>query len=346
MQNARQKKEFAALTVADIADKLMSGKRALIISHVNPDGDAVGSMFALKALCEAAGGSAVCKTSNEAPFRLRFLQDDQETLSEGFSQYDYAFSVDIPSRNQFGQLEYMADMCDFMIDHHEKGSQFAPGLIDPTASAAGEIVYDIALELEARGVQIPPRAFAAMYAAISADTGSFKYSNATPKTYRIAADLVERLTAANYYPDHSEIARCIHDSRTMGELEVMRIAIEETRFFAEGALAVLVLTRDMIEDAELAEEDLGNTVEIPRSIEGVLVAVSVKQSADDRFSWRLSCRSNCSFDVGKICAELSGGGHERAAGGRIFAKSAKEAEDAVLDAFENELLKWMDENDA
>lgn len=346
MQNRQQKKEFAALTAADIADKLMEGKRALIISHVNPDGDAVGSMFALKALCEAAGGSAVCKTSNEAPVRLRFLQGDQETLSEGFSQYDYAFSVDIPSKNQFGQLEYMADMCDFMIDHHASGKQFAPGFIDPTASAAGELVYEIALELEMRGVEIPTEAFAAIYSAISADTGSFKYSCATPKTYRIAADLIERMQAADYYPDHNEISRRIHDSRTLGELEVMRIAIEETKFFADGALAVLILTRDMIDEAELYEEDLGNTVEIPRSVEGVLAAVSVKQSADDRFSWRLSCRSNCAFDVGKICEGLQGGGHERAAGGRIYAHSAKEAEDAVLAAFENELLKWMDENDA
>lgn len=330
---------FPAITLEEICDIIEGGPRMLILSHVNPDGDTIGSAFALKLLAEACGGSARCVCPGEVPKRLRFLMSGQEDAAfgegEDTDEYDVICAVDVASPMQLGSLEYLADRVDFMLDHHGVGTRFAPWLVDETASACGEILYDVYATLAARGVYtVHPEAARRIYAAIVSDTGSFKFSNTTPKTHMIAADLVNVInTAEDGGMDTADVCRSLFGQRTLKELTAQMLAIQSLHFYGDGALGVVVFTQQMLADAGLTEEEIGNVVDTPRGVEGVLVGLSLRQTAADPRLYKVSSRANVECDVSAVCASFGGGGHVRAAGCTIEADSAEEAEAMVVSAF-------------
>lgn len=335
--------EFPTITVEEICDIIEDCPRMLILTHVNPDGDCIGSAFALKLMVEACGGTATCVCPSELPKRLRFLMTGQEdmhftddmTLSDALDNYDVICSVDVASPMQLGDLAGLCEQVDFMIDHHGVGTRFAPYLLDETASAAGEILYDVYATLAARQVfETLPDAARRIYAAIVSDTGSFKFSNTTPKTHLIAADLVNIINTANDDGmDTADVCRSLFGQRTLKELTAQMLAIQNLHFYEDGALGVVVFTQQMLADAGLTEEEIGNVVDTPRGVEGVLVGLSIRQTAADPRAYKVSSRANVECDVSAVCASFGGGGHVRAAGCTIEADSMEEAEAMVVEAF-------------
>lgn len=336
---AAEEEQFPAISLEEICDVIESAPRMLILTHVNPDGDCIGSAFALKLLAEAAGGSARCVNPSELPKRLRFLMSGQDDMilaeDESVDEYDVICAVDVASPMQLGDLARIQDQVDFMIDHHGVGTRFAPWFVDETASAAGEIVYDIYATLAARGhFTALPDAARRIYAAMVSDTGSFKFSNTTPKTHLIAADLVNIInTAEDGGMDTSDVCRNLFGQRTLKELTAQMLAIQNLHFYEEGSLGVVVFTQQMLADAGLTEEEIGNVVDTPRGVEGVLVGLSIRQTAADPRQYKVSSRANVECDVSAVCASFGGGGHVRAAGCTVEADSAKEAEAMVIGAF-------------
>jgi len=334
-----EEEQYPTISLEEICDIIEDGPRMLILSHVNPDGDTVGSAFALKQMVEAAGGSARCVCPGEVPRRLRFLMTGQEDMAFGEDEptddYDVICAVDVASPMQLGDLGQLAGQVDFMIDHHGVGTHFAPWLVDENASACGEILYDVYATLAARRVfDTCPEAARRIYAAIVSDTGSFKFSNTTPKTHLIAADLVNIInTAEDGGMDTSDVCRSLFGQRTLKELTAQMLAIQNLRFYADGALGIVVFTQQMLADAGLTEEEIGNVVDTPRGVEGVLVGLSIRQTAADPRLFKVSSRANVECDVAAVCAGFGGGGHVRAAGCTVEAASAKEAEELVVPAF-------------
>ena len=182
-----------------ILQKIKDYHRIILFRHFRPDGDAVGSAFALRSVLVQMGMQVRCLCANAVPARLRFLTSDaedaveEEALPEAFRQEDVAvISVDTASPAQMGALaEHWQERVMLMIDHHETGTPYAPALIDPAASATGELIYALAQELIGRGCiqSLSLQTCTALYAAISSDTGSFRYSNVTERTFLIAAAL-------------------------------------------------------------------------------------------------------------------------------------------------------------
>ena len=336
---AVEEEQFPAITLEEICDVIENAPRMLILTHVNPDGDCIGSAFALKLLVEAAGGSARCVNPTELPKRLRFLMSGQDDMifaeDESTEEYDVICAVDVASPMQLGDLGRIMDQVDFMIDHHGVGTHFAPWFVDETASAAGEIVYDIYATLAARGhFTACPDAARRIYAAMVSDTGSFKFSNTTPKTHLIAADLVNIInTAEDGGMDTSDVCRSLFGQRTLKELTAQMLAIQNLHFYEEGSLGVVVFTQQMLSDAGLTEEEIGNVVDTPRGVEGVLVGLSIRQTAADPRQYKVSSRANVECDVSAVCASFGGGGHVRAAGCTVEADSVEEAEAMVIGAF-------------
>lgn len=328
---------FDTVTLADICDILEEKRKVLIISHVNPDGDTVGSAFALKAIVLALGGEARCVCSKEPASRLRFLYIDQEdcTYSDDADEYDLVLSIDVASPVQLGELDALIPKIDLMIDHHGMGEPFAANYIDPTASAAGEIVFSIYDELKNRGkIGVIPDAARRMYAAIVSDTGSFKFSNTTPHTHHVAAELVQEInTADDGKGDTADVCRSLFGQRTLKELTAQMLAIQNLRFYSEGALGAVLFTQQMLLDADLTEDEIGNVVDTPRGVEGVLIGISLKQSSADPRLFKVSSRANVECDVAAVCAKFGGGGHVRAAGCSIEADSPEEALAIAADAF-------------
>ena len=329
--------DFCALSLDELCDKLCESKRTLIVYHVRSDADAVGSAFALREIFRLMNIPAICACSDEVPERLRFLSDDAQgsvLIEDGMSiGHERVISVDSASPAQLGDMfDMLRKDVDIMIDHHASGTVYADNYIDPKAAATGEIIYAIAKKLLADG-KIPfisPRMITCIYAAISSDTGGFRYSNTTPQTHRIAAELLEAGV------DAADINHKLFESKTFGQMRAESAAAESLARYFGGRVACVSLPYSKKCELGLLEEELDTLIEIPRSLIGAEVAFCVRQPEDKPF-FRVSMRSSSDVDVAAICARFGGGGHVRAAGCGITAPNIQAATVKLLEAIEEKL---------
>ncbi|MBQ7715530.1 MAG: bifunctional oligoribonuclease/PAP phosphatase NrnA [Clostridia bacterium] len=328
---------YREYTVEEAADFIDSVESALIICHVSPDGDAVGSAMALKDIFTNTGRTAKVVTPTPVPEKLRFIIGDHDTTySEGEEDgYDAVITVDVASRNQLGPLSIIANKTDLMIDHHSNGEPYAPNLIDADASAAGEIIYRIYESLKETGSAVrSARTARYLFCAISADTGSFKYSNTSPETHLAAAELCEEIdTADDGGLTTSDLSRLLHDTLTEADIAVNELVTDRIRLYENGALAVCMLSAEDIKSKNLKDSDLSCAIDFARRYRGVIVAVIVRQKTDDPRVFKISARSSADIDVAEVCSLFGGGGHVRAAGATLIANTGKEAYAKVTAAF-------------
>ncbi len=334
---------YRAVTIENIADEIQTAKKTLILSHMNPDGDTIGSAFALRDIISACGGSAFVSCHDEIPRRLNFLADEGAFLRPPLcsDEFDMIISVDTASPAQLGCFGELIPDIRFMIDHHAMGEAFAPNYIDASAAATGEIIYSLYSELKSRGkVGVLPDAARKIYAAIVSDTGSFKFSNTTPITHRIAADLVDEINSAqDNGMNTADLCRSLFGQRTLKELTAQMLAIQNLRFYENGRLGAVLFTSEMLKEADLAESDVGNSVDTPRGVEGVLVGISVRQLEYSN-QYKVSSRANAEIDVAAVCAKFGGGGHVRAAGCTIAAETPEAALEMAVGAFGDEIRSY------
>ena len=323
-------KYFHAVSMDELCSKLCENKKTLIIFHARPDADAIGSAFALREILRMMNVPAICACADEVPERLRFLTDGVQgsvLLEDGMSlDHERVISVDSASPQQLGPLfERLHRDVDLMIDHHGSGTVYADHFIDPTASATGEMMYEIALYLLEAGKipELPPRVINGCYAAICSDTGCFRHANTTPRTLRTVAELLELGAAQN------DINRRLFESKTEKQVRAEGEAARRLRLYDGGRIAAVTFPYTSKRDLCLADENLETIIDIPRSIGGVEVAFSVRQPDEEGF-FRVSMRSNGDADVAAICATFGGGGHVRAAGCSLEAKDVYEAEELLL----------------
>ena len=318
-------REFRTLEFEEIISYLEQPADTLILFHRNPDADAVGSAFALKKVLSDLGSRAWCVSCDEVPLRLHFLMDGEQesTLPESIPsdrQIARIVSVDSASPAQLGSLyELYGEKIDLMIDHHGMGEVYADHYIRSGAAATGEILFDLVKQLATEErVRITDALCTDLYAAISADTGCFQYSNVTPQTHMRAAELV----ASGI--DCAEINRRLFDAKTLEQLRAESAGISNLHLFEDGRVAVITFPYALKVALGLDDEHLSTLVDVARSLMGVQVAVAIRQpSAEGVF--RVSVRSSCDFDVAALCAKFDGGGHKKAAGCTLFAADADEA---------------------
>ena len=327
---------YSPMSLSEVADIVISARSLCVIGHTNPDGDAVGSCSALSMIARAAGADSRVVFPNEPQERLRFLAPPYGYEVGQVGDGDAVLAtVDVASPNQLDTLADLIPGISFMIDHHEKGTPFAPFCTDPRASAAGEIVFKVYAEFKRRGaIEADPEIARRIYAAILSDTGSFAFSNVTPDTHRIAAELLEEIGADKDGLSADEINRRLFGQSTLAELNCRMIVTKNLTVFAGGRVAASYLTAREIEEAGATDADAGGAVDVPRSVCGVEAAFTIRQSTRDPREFRVSSRSNSDFDVSAVCASFGGGGHRRAAGCNVYADSPEEAFRAVKEAFE------------
>ena len=321
---------YRALTVGQVLDLLSVPAPTCILFHVNPDADAIGSAFGLAAFLEAMGSNCYCLCAEEIPERLRFLtagvQDSvlPQSLPQGFETARFV-SVDTASPAQMGALyEQYGDRVSLMIDHHEKGTHYADHLIFPDAAACGEIVFDL---IAASGREMPQACAPFLYAAISSDTGGFRYSNVTPETHLRAAELVRMGI------DVSDLSHKLFEVKSLAVLRAERLATERLHLYENGRIGISAIS--MVDKAQndLKDEHLSTVVDVVRSVAGVEIAVAMRQPTEEGV-FRVSMRANIDFDVAAVCATFGGGGHRRAAGATLHAASLADAESMVVAALQ------------
>lgn len=329
---------MTALTLEQVAARLAGLEQALILFHARPDGDAVGSAFALRRALALRGCDAWCVCPHELPARLRFLVElEGEAVQESVLPAAIperlanapVISVDTAAPGQAGDIadEYLP-RCVLMIDHHAAGTPYADHYICPAASATGEVLFPILTRLHDGEGALDPVVAACLFAAIASDTGCFKFSNATAATYRTAADLLD----VGFFDiiESAEITRRLFDTKTPGTLRGEQVALRNLRLFGDGRIAMTTLSRTERQAENLRPEDTDTMIDAIRVLAGCEIAASLKQ-ADDVPLWRVSLRST-GANVADVAATFGGGGHVRAAGCAIEAETADEAVEKLLGA--------------
>lgn len=342
---------YKDIDINEACEILSPPKHTLILLHANPDGDAVGSAFALKILIENLGGTALCVCCDEAPGRLNFLYSSQnqcevteDTDTDALlASAQRIVAVDVASPSQLGKLrEIFEGKIDLAIDHHMTGEAIGSRFIDSSAAASGELVFDISeiFVSQNRVTKLKESGFyERVYAAVSSDTGCFKYSNVTPETHKRAAQILE------YGTDAADINIRLFDSRTKDEMRGLVMTYENIRFHCDGKLSSLLITRELLEKYELCDREIGNIVDNVRAIEGVMIGITVKQTKDDLTKFRVSSRANSEIDVASVCARFDGGGHIRAAGCSLTADTPEEAYEIIINAFSEKIMEISDEHE-
>ena len=321
---------YRTLTLGMLCNRLSEPKKTLIICHARPDGDAVGSAFALKEILRQIGCEAYCICADEVPKRLKFLTASIQSSSLIDSiPLDFVpervITVDTAALSQMGKLEsFFGGSVDIMIDHHRVGEPYADHYIDPSAAATGEIICKIAEALlTSKGKSIPLDACKCLYAAISSDTGCFKYSNVTPSTHIAAAGLIKNGI------DAAEINRLLFDTKSPARLHAEKVGLDNLSLFMDFRVAAVALDYDEIERFGVDHEEFDAFIDAARCVEGAEVAFSVRRPSPDE-AFRVSMRSMSDVDVSLICAAFGGGGHIKAAGCSIDAATKEEAVEAIL----------------
>lgn len=344
MRKMMSNKAYRSLNIKETADLLCNSaeknKKLLIITHKNPDGDAVGSSFALKKIYKCLGSDAECICADNIPTYLNFLTniENMSNYSEKY-KYELLITIDTASPMQMGRLSDLSNKVDLSIDHHAFFTPYSDEIRDIKASAAGEIIFEIYEELKNRGkIEENSDICRLIYAAISADSGSFKYSNTTDKTHIIASKLINIINNDQNGPDTAEIARLLHNCKSKKAILAEKIVIENLKFSYGDKIAYVSLKREDITENGLTDEDFGTAIDIPRSIEGIECAFIIKEficSDNINNQYKISTRSNGEINVAEICKIFGGGGHAKAAGATIEAKNIEIAEKILL----NEIKK-------
>lgn len=318
--------EYRKLSLHEMLEQLLDPVPTCVVFHARPDGDAVGSAFALAAFLRQTGSPAYCLCTDEIPERLSFLTVGlQESVSidslpTGFENARI-ITVDTASPAQMGALwETLGQRVSLMIDHHESGTPYADHLIMPSAAACGEIVFDL---IAAWGGEAPAVCAPLLYAAISSDTGGFRFSNVTKETHLRAAALVESGI------DVADLSRRLFETKSMQMLRAEQLGFEKLHLFCDGRVGISTVSFEDKIFNKLRDEHFSTVVDVVRAVEGVEIAVAIRQPTEERV-FRVSMRANGDYDVAAACAAFGGGGHRRAAGATVTAKDAEEAERLVL----------------
>jgi len=279
---------------------------ALMLGHVHPDGDVLGTLLGLGLSLEAHGWSVTFAGPHPVPDTLKFLPGASrwQVWNAPRGEFDVLVLTDCPNDGRTeGLLEGARGATSHVlnIDHHPDNRRYGTlNWIDATAAATGEMVFDL---IRALGHRLTPEIALNLFTAIHTDTGSFRYSNTTARSFRIAAEL------ATAGADPGLVSDQLYQRRPHDALTALGEVLRRVEVSADGRVAWLTVPRGLVSDAFLVAEDL---VTYPRSIEGVEVAILLREEVDGQV--KCSLRGKGRIPVNAIAQRFGGGGHANAAG--------------------------------
>jgi phosphoesterase RecJ-like protein len=308
---------------AEVAAALMSCNNILISVHRNPDGDALGSQLALMLALEKMNKTVIAHNLDPVPEIYHFLPASDRIRSGGTvdGAYDAIVVLDCePPRTGLFDGNYPADTR-INIDHHITNPREWPlTWLAPSASATGEMVYEL---LQRLNVAIDRDIALCLYTAIFTDTGSFRYTNTTPKSMRISAELIE--TGA----DPWLVTENVYESFAYRRLKLLGNVLAGMERSEDGKIAWVVVTDELFRRFGATSEDTDNFVNFVRSTKGVEVAILFRQTSVSQY--KISLRSKGRVDLSGLAQSLGGGGHKNAAGSTLDG-TFDEVKTRVIDA--------------
>ncbi len=316
----------------ELMELIEEGHRFLVVAHISPDGDAVGSTLALKAILENQGKEVIAYNRDEVPYNLRFLPGSNDWVTEiGQQPIDGTILLDCGTPKRIGEEfpERGWGTKTVVIDHHETyDPDFADIYIrDTEAAATGELLYRLAQRYEDTSIEVAKN----VYCCLMTDTGGFRYSNTSRTAFRMAGELVDRGVGP------WEMSSEIYENEPKERLELLSQVLQTLALSDCQRLAFLRVTRSMVASVGSDEDLTDGFINYARSISGVEVATQMREVGDEQ--WRVSFRSRGKVNVARLAEVFGGGGHHNAAGCEIAGKPA-EIEEKLSEA----LVELLDES--
>ena len=306
-----------------------------ITTHIKPDGDGVGSSLGLYWLLKSLGKSAEVIVRGDVPVSYRALPGAESIrdVAEVDDDYDAIFVIECSDLDRPG-IAGLETETTVNIDHHSTSELFGSiNWIDSTASAVGEMIYNLC---KAIGGRVTPEIAACVYMAMITDTGSFHFSNTTDRTLKVASELLK----AGVKP--AEISEAVYNNYPWSRIELMRRVLETVKRDASGRVAWMRQTLEMREDSGAVDGDNNGFVNIPLAAREVQAAIYIREV--EKGSYRVSLRSKGSINVAQVAEQFGGGGHRNASGLRIdgdWETVEDQLVDKVVEAVDRADISWV-----
>lgn len=295
-----------------VIDRMSESQALFLATHVNPDGDAIGSLLSLGLGLQQLGKRVYMYNASPIPAVYRFLpgvNGVRQTLPAS-AEWDAAIILDC------GDIERIGEAVDFVrgipmlinIDHHVTNTAFGQHrMVDTAACSSAEIVFRL---LKRMAVEINPAIASAIYTGILTDTGSFRFANTNSAAYAISAEMVQCGV------DPYTVAQHVYGTYSLGRIKLLNMALDSIEISDNGKLSLMTLTRDMFAETDTNPEDVDGMINYAKRIEDVKVAALIMENTNGAAHKRfhVSLRSDGSVDVAEIAASFGGGGHFNAAG--------------------------------
>lgn len=288
-----------------------------ILTHAYPDGDTLGSGFALCLALQQIGKNARVITTN-IPSKFTYLL-------KGVKEQDFEaqtiISTDVAADSLLGSnMEKYAGRIDVCIDHHGSNTITAKEkFVDRFAAATCEIVYKLFRRMK---IKITEQIADCIYTGISTDTGCFRYTNTTSETMRVAAQLMDFGCNTEY------INKAMFETKSKTKIQIEHAVYDTMTYCANGKCAIIYTTLDMFKSLDVGDDEMEGLASIPRQIEGVLIGITMREKEGGFF--KISVRTNCGINASEFCSQFGGGGHPAAAGCTI---------EGTLDEVKNKLIE-------
>jgi len=301
-------------TFSEIGKAIADHNSFAVVSHVRPDGDAIGSVLALGHALEQLGKSVRYLNNDGCPKSLEFLPGSEKVEISGevgVLDVEVAITLDTAAHVRIGEgsLEAIKNAKLLInIDHHISNPGYGDlSYVDPNSPATGQIIYELLISL---GLPVSRISRDSIYVAVSTDTGSFQYPGTTQRTYEMAADLVGRGLNVG------KINQLIYDNQPYRRVELMRALLNTLDRSDDGLIVWWDLPMATKNELELLDDDSEGLIDFIRSVHGVVVAVFFEDL--DGGKVRVSMRSkDARVNASEICGVFGGGGHALAAGIRM-----------------------------
>ena len=315
----------------EIKAVIASNQSFVISSHVNPDGDSVGSALGVCECLKALGKDAVVAMNDAIPDAYTWLDPEGEILApaseediERLADRDVAVIVDANGWNRLGRLQKplaSSAAVKIVIDHHPYSELITPfSVIETKASSTAELVYDL---IESLGAPLSSRAADALYTGILTDTVSFRFARSAPCAHIIAAKLLSSGV------DPSRIYDQVYNQNSGARTRLMGRTLSNIQFAGGGRIAWLTVTQSMIEETGALSSDTSGFVDVTMTIAGIEIGIIFVESAEGTV--QISLRSRPETDVNQVAVGLGGGGHRNAAGA-VFSGTLEQAVKTVTAA--------------
>ncbi|MBQ7218079.1 MAG: DHH family phosphoesterase [Ruminococcus sp.] len=289
------------ITLDEVAALLRENDDFKLLTHSYPDGDTLGGAFALAYALRKMGKRANVAVNGPVPSKFRYLVKNYK--EQDFTP-KYIVSVDVAAMSLLGDsvMEGVKGI-DLCIDHHRTNTVVADNIyVDGDAAAACETVYQL---VELLGVELDEDIAGGIYTGISTDTGCFCFTNTTPRTHRIAAQVIP-------FCDWKQINYINFVVRTRAKIKMERMIYDTMEFYAGGKCAIVYTTLAMQKALGAGDDEMEGLANIPRQVEGVEMGITMREK--DGGVFKVSVRTNDGINAAEFCKKFGGGGHPAAAG--------------------------------